>query len=230
MRLTQFLQRCGVASRRACAEVVRKGEIAIDGEVITDLTIAVDPEKMEVTHQGKKLSLPTQDHQYYLLNKPTGFICSNASGKRNVLNLVPQGERPLFTCGRLDKETSGLLIITSDGDFCQKIIHPKARIAKEYVAKVSEWVLPRHLEAMQKGCMVQGQFVRPDSVKKVRKNTIKVVLHQGKKHEVRKIIASAGLDTLTLTRVRIGGLQLGSIPTGHYKLLGKKQLDQIFGS
>lgn len=230
MRLTQFLQRCGVASRRACAEVVRKGEIAINGEVVTDLTIAIDPEKMQITHLGKTLTLPTQEHQYYLLNKPTGFICSNASGKRNVLNLVPAGSRPLFTCGRLDKETSGLLIITSDGDFCQKIIHPRAKIAKEYVAKVSEWVHQRHLEAMSKGCTVEGHFVRPDIVKKVRKNTIKIVIHQGKKHEVRKIIASAGLETLTLTRVRIGGLQLGALPIGSYKLLSKKHLDQIFGN
>ena len=229
MRLTLFLQRCGVASRRACADIVKKGEISIDGKVIHDLTIPIDPNTMEISYRGEVLILPEDDHIYYLLHKPLGFICSNASGKRNVLNLVPESKRHLFTCGRLDKETTGLLIITSDGDFCQSIIHPKAKIAKEYVAKVSEWVRPQHLDDMRKGCYVEGQFVKPDMVKKVRKNTIKVVLHQGRKHEVRKIIASAGLETISLVRVRIGGLQLGALPLGSYRALTLSQREQIFG-
>lgn len=228
MRLATFLQQSGIGSRRACDALVLEGKVEVDGKKVLNPAIKIAPGEQEVRCAGQLCLLPSQPHRYYLLHKPVGTVCSTR-GKHPVLSLIPDEGRRLFTCGRLDRATSGLLLITSDGDFCHEVMHPSKKIAKEYIAKVSEWLREEHLQAMRRGCQVEGVHVKPDLVRKVRKNTVKIVVHQGKKHEVRHIIASAGLETLLLTRVRIGGLQLGALPAGHFRPLKKAQIDQIFG-
>ncbi len=165
---------------------------------------------------------------YYLLNKPAGYLCSSRRvGKEKlVLDLFQDEGHRLFTVGRLDKETEGLLIVTNDGQFANQIIHPSADIHKEYLAKTDQEVTHEHLQVISQGTLVEGTFVKPVRVTKVRRGTLKMVIHEGKKREVRLLLDAAGLKVKSLKRIRLGELSLGSLPTGSWRPLtpGEKQL------
>jgi 23S rRNA pseudouridine2605 synthase len=172
-----------------------------------------------------------QKKLYFMLNKPAGFICTNTRpGKKAiVLDLFPTTER-LFTVGRLDKETTGLLLVTNDGHFANKVIHPSSNVIKEYIVKTLQEITPEHLEALSQGARVDAKWIRPVSVHKVRKGTFKICVKEGKKHEVRIIAERAGLKVVELTRVRIGSLVLGTLPKGRFRPLSEKDKQLIFSS
>ena len=127
--------------------------------------------------------------------------------------------------GRLDKETSGLILVTNDGEFANRVIHPSFGITKEYLLKVSRDVTARDLETLMAGTVIDGKVVRPVSVKKVRRGTIKIIVNEGKKHEIRLFAEAAGLQLLELKRIRIGSLVLGGLPYGKYRELTDSELD-----
>lgn len=147
--------------------------------------------------------------------------------KKLVIDLFPK-EKRLFSVGRLDRDTTGLLIITNDGHFAQKVIHPSSNIEKEYLVKTFQEVTHEHLVKISKGAFVDGVYVRPLSVKKVRRGTLKVVVKEGRKREVRVLVQKAELKILSLTRIRIGGLHLGPLPEGSYRELTENEKEDIF--
>lgn len=217
-RLSKILAAAGVSSRRKAEELIASGQIKVNGEVVLTPQTHVDPYVDRIEVEGKQLEKPERK-VYYLLHKPAGYYCSAAEqykGKR-VIDLFVEVPSRLFTVGRLDKETSGLLIITNDGHFAQEVIHPSAGITKEYLAKVHREVKLEDLKKMTEGSFVEGTFVKPKKVVKVRRNTLKITVSEGKKHEVRKILESAGLTTLQLKRIRIGGLQIGKLAEGEWR-------------
>jgi 23S rRNA pseudouridine2605 synthase len=130
--------------------------------------------------------------------------------------------------GRLDKDTKGLLIVTNDGHFANRVIHPSANIAKEYLAKTNAEISDLHLKATSSGTLVEGVFVKPAHVVKVRKGTLKIAVLEGKKREVRLLLQNAGLEVRELTRIRIGGLHLGQLAEGSYRTLTERERDIIF--
>src|SRR5262249_39471495 len=146
------------------------------------------------------------DKLYLLLHKPIGFVCTNSPviGQKNVLRLLGNMSERLFTVGRLDQDTSGLLLITNDGHFANRVIHPSFNVHKEYLAKTDSEITDGHLKRMSAGTIVEGAFVKPVSVKKVRRGTLKITVSDGKKREVRTLLAVAGLNILSLARIRIG--------------------------
>jgi len=133
-----------------------------------------------------------------------------------------------FTVGRLDKDTSGLLIVTNDGEFTNQAIHPSSNIQKEYIAKTNHEITDLHLKTISAGTKIEGTFVKPIKVKKVRKGTLKVIVGEGKKREVRLLIEAAGLEVRELKRVRIGGLVLGNLPLGSWRPMTNKEKELIF--
>jgi 23S rRNA pseudouridine2605 synthase len=167
---------------------------------------------------------------YYLLNKPVGYICSTrGSGQSKLVLDLFQGEKHrLFTDGRLDKDTEGLLIVTNDGHFANEVIHPSADIQKEYLVKTDQEVTHDHLIAIGNGTLVEGVFVKPIRVQKVRRGTIKVIIGEGKKREVRLLLDAAGLKVTSLIRIRLGGLHLGALPVGAWRPLTEKEKKLIF--
>jgi 23S rRNA pseudouridine2605 synthase len=190
----------------------------------------VDLDKDDIRVFGNPIK-SAEKKVYYLLHKPTGYICSSkkVGSKRIVLEIFEGLPYRLFTVGRLDRETSGLLVVTNDGHFANELIHPSHEIAKEYLVKTQQEVSAEHLEMISNGAFIEGDWIRPKKVTKVRKGTLKVVIMEGKKREVRSLVEKAGLTLLSLSRIRIGGLNLGAIPYGSFREMtdnDKKQLLQ----
>lgn len=226
--MIRWLVETGLAPRRTWQERLKEGRIEIDGEVIKGLSHGFNPLKSRVYFDGKEIKSAKNRLHYYMLNKPKGYQCTHAGLGRKVVDLFDNVEVRLFTIGRLDKDTTGLILVTNDGDLTQKIAHPSNQISKEYLVKVNKEVEDHHLKMMSAGCEVEGRFVKPKSVKKVRRNTFKVVVTDGRKHEVKHIAQSADLDVLELKRIRIGGLVMGNLQEGQWKEIGQKELEAIF--
>lgn len=230
-RLSKALAAAGIASRRACEELIFAGRVQVNGETVKLPQHHVDWETDQIVVDGEKVRRE-QKKVYYILNKPTGYICTNTrpGKKKIVLDLFPEANERLFTVGRLDKETSGLILVTNDGHFANQVIHPSSNIIKEYVVKTLQEITPEHLETLSQGARVDEKWVRPVSVRKMRKGTFKICVKEGKKHEVRIIAERAGLKITELSRVRIGSLLLGTLPVGEYRDLTEKDKELIFSS
>lgn len=228
-RLSKVLAAAGVASRRACEELIFQGRVKVNGERVLVPQMMVDSAADEILVNNKPLQ-QREDKVYYILNKPAGFICSTRGNSRAklVLELFEGEGHRLFTVGRLDKDTQGLLIVTNDGHFANRVIHPSSNIEKEYLVKVDAEVTHDHLVAISNGTLVEGAFVKPLLVEKIRRGTIKVVISEGKKREVRVLLASAGLKAMSLTRIRLGGLVLGQLPVGSWRPLTEREKELIF--
>lgn len=228
-RLCKYLAAAGVASRRACEELIFAGKVSVNGETTLLPQTKVDGNDTIVVN-GKRVGVKPQ-LVYFLLNKPKGYVCSSVRGshKNIVLDLFADVPHRLITAGRLDKETEGLLIVTNDGEYANKVIHPSSNLSKEYLVKVSEEVTQDHLIAMSHGTLVEGVFIKPKKVVKVRRGTLRVTVMEGKKHEVRRIAATAGLTVLNLTRIRLGGLTLGTLPAGAWRELSEAERNAVFG-
>ncbi len=228
-RLSKVLAGAGVASRRGSDVIIESGRVKVNGQVITSAYTRVDPEVDTVVVDGK--TLPRSEKKvYYILNKPRGYICSckKVNSTKIVLALFKGVEERLFSVGRLDKDTEGLLIMTNDGDFAQNVIHPSNGIRKEYLVKTKQEITPEHLKSIAMGTHVDGVFLKPLRVKKVRKGTLKIVVTEGKKHEVRHLVEKADLDIIELKRIRIGGLLLGELPVGTWRPMTDKDKKAIF--
>lgn len=228
-RLSKVLAAAGVASRRASEELIFQGKVKVNNEITLIPQTMVDPAVDEIA-VNDQLIKGRESKVYYMLNKPVGFICSTRGNSRAklVLELFKGEDNRLFTVGRLDKDTQGLLLVTNDGHFANQVIHPSADIQKEYVVKVDAEITHEHLVAISNGTLVEGVFVKPIRVEKVRRGTIKVVISEGKKREVRVLLASVGLQALELTRIRLGGLLLGQLPVGSWRTLTEREKELIF--
>jgi len=217
----------GVASRRACEELIFAGCVKVNGKKADLPQTMVDPEEDIIKVKGKTIKRAPK-RVYYAVHKPVGYVCTSAPQvKKRAVDLVETDLR-LFTIGRLDKETSGLILLTNDGHFAHRIMHPSGGVKKEYIAKVDREITHEHLTCLSQGCYVQNVLVRPVSVKKVRRATIRIVVQEGRYHEVRELLAAVGLTTIELKRVRIGGLSLGKLAPGSWKLLEPGEIDKIF--
>ena len=217
-RLSKVLAAFGVASRRKCEELIFEGRVSVNGQIELLPQTMVDELKDTLRVDGEKVK-GSNKLVYYVLNKPKGYVCTNAPDiKKRAVDLVPGGTR-LFTVGRLDKDTEGLIIITNDGHFSNDVIHPSAGIEKEYLSKVDKEITHEHLVAISRGTIVEGTFVRPLQVKKVRKGTLRITVAEGKKREVRCLLEKVGFTVHSLTRIRLGHLLLGSLQVGEYRFL-----------
>jgi 23S rRNA pseudouridine2605 synthase len=224
-RLSKALAQGGIASRRAAEELIAQGLVKVNGKVVTIPQELVDFEKDTILYLGKRV-MP-ESKVYYLVHKPVGYICTSAPSKKRAIDLIGPTNNRLYTIGRLDKETSGLIIITNDGDFANKVMHPSSRIPKEYLVKVDKEVQHEHLVTMSEGMWIEGGFVKPLSIRKVRRGTYKVIICDGRKHEVRRLAEKAGLTVKDLCRIRIGELVLGGLAAGAFRELSAREKELL---
>lgn len=229
IRLSKALAKAGIASRRACEELIFNGHVKVNGQTVRVPQTLVVLGRDHILCEGN-LVHGAEPKIYYLLNKPKGYICSNqqSGSKRLVVDLFRPLHQRLFTVGRLDRDTTGLILVTNDGEFAHSVIHPSAGITKEYLVKTREEITHDDLFALSEGTTVEGSFVKPKSVKKVRRGTLKIAVMEGKKREVRLLVENAGLTLLSLKRIRLGGLLLGNLAEGTFKELSAKERAQIF--
>ena len=228
-RLSKALAGAGIASRRAAEEIIFAGRVKVNGVVITVPQTLIDWE--EDTILVDEAPIKGEERKvYFILNKPHGYICSNTrlGSKKLVVDLFHHLNLRLFTVGRLDRDTTGLILVTNDGHFANKVIHPSANIAKEYLVKTSQEITDVHLKTISKGTSIEECWIKPVRVEKVRKGTIKVVVKEGKKREVRLLVQNAGLDIVELSRIRIGGLRLGPIVEGTFREMTETDKKELF--
>ena len=221
MRLAKFLAMAGVSSRRKAEELILTGKVIVNGQRCVEVVTMIDPEKDTVTYKGKTLRVKTSI--YIALNKPTGYACtvSDPYEKKTIYRLLPRKER-LFSVGRLDKNSEGLLIITNDGEFANKLMHPKYELEKMYKVAVSGQIINRNINAVSReGIEHEGILYHTKNIEITKKNLnggqLVFTLTEGKKREIRKICTALGLKVKQLKRTRIGDVKLADLPSGSWR-------------
>lgn len=229
-RLQKILSAAGVDSRRKCEEYVRTGRVTVDGEIITDLAARVDPEEFVVRVDGQRIK--PQRKRYYLLNKPSGVVCTNRDPRRRprAIDLVPANER-LFTVGRLDESSEGLLIVTNDGEFSQRAAHPRYQVPRVYRLQVAGVPSRETLAELRKGLhFSDGRFglKRARRLKTQGKSSfVEVELTQGQNREIRRLFARVGHKVIWLRRIAFGDVRLGDLALGKYRPLSAGEVKSL---
>ncbi|WP_416340834.1 pseudouridine synthase [Thermanaerovibrio acidaminovorans] len=214
LRLNQYLARCGLGSRRKVEALIVTGRVKLNGLVVSDLGCRVE-EGDHVEVDG--CSVHPLDKIYIVMNKPRGVVCAVEDRRyRTVLDLLPPQIRALrpFPVGRLDKESQGLLILTNDGDFCDAILHPRRGIIKTYEVTVDRDVPSESLDRLKGGVWSDGEILKPLMVSLMGPRTVRVDIQEGKKREVRRMMAALGFKVLSLLRRRIGKMELRRLRAG----------------
>jgi 23S rRNA pseudouridine2605 synthase len=232
IRLQKLLALAGVASRRRSEELMLDGEVEVNGEVVTRLGTKVDPARDVIRVSGRRLP-PISEKVYLALNKPRGVVStmSDPEGRRTLQDLVADRPERLFHVGRLDTDTSGLIILTNDGDFAHRLAHPSYEVDKTYVAEVTGQVFPRIVKQLLRGVTLEDG---PVTVSKARiveaspaKSIIELVIHEGRNRIVRRLLDEVGHPVTRLTRTRIGPVALGRLAPGGLRDLTSEELGEL---
>ena len=228
MRLNKFVAHCGICSRRQAAELVKNGEIMVNGEVVVEPWILV-AEKDEVKYKGEIIK-PEQKKVYLLMNKPKNVITTSSDdrGRKTVLDIISKKvtER-VYPVGRLDRETTGLLLITNDGDLAKKLSHPSHQVKKVYQVVLDKDVTKRHLEEIAAGLQLEDGHAPVDDVGHARgkaRNEVIIEIHIGRNRIVRRIFEHLGYRVKGLDRIYYGGLTKKDLPRGFYRPLKEKEI------
>ena len=232
VRLQKLLAQSGVASRRKCEELMLGGEVEVDGEVVTRLGTKVDPRTAVIRVGGKRLP-PVSAHVYLVLNKPRGVVStmSDPEGRPTLTDYV--GDRPerLFHVGRLDTDTDGLIILTNDGDFAQRLAHPSYEVEKTYVAEVRGVVTKATLKRLKQGVTLDDGPVEVRRARVIstegKRSIVEVVIHEGRNRIVRRLLDHVGHPVQQLTRTRIGPVALERLRQGTVRELTRDELGTL---
>jgi len=226
-RLHKILARCGVGSRRECETLIEQGRVEIDGRVVTKLGTKVDPAASEIRVDGERVAL--EEHVYYLVNKPKGYVCTSSTERGNprVIDLVPE-QRRIYTVGRLDEGSEGLVILTNDGELANVIAHPRYEVDKTYRLAVRGRVTPEQIARVEKGVWLPEGKSAPAQVRRVERRggttLVTVTLWEGRSRELRRIFAKVDLRVTELVRTAIGPLRLLGLRPGAYRRLTEADL------
>jgi len=229
VRLQKLLAQSGVASRRKCEELMLEGRVEVDGEVVTRLGTKVDPRVAVIRVDGKRLP-PMSENVYLALNKPRGVVStmSDPQGRPSLSDLVANRPERLFHVGRLDTDTEGLLLLTNDGDFAQRIAHPSYELDKTYVAEVEGVVPPATVKQVRTGVTLDDGPVEVHSFKVVTstrdRSIVELVIHEGRNRIVRRLLDQVGHPVTRLTRTAIGPVRLQSLKAGELRDLTAAEL------
>ena len=227
MRLNKFLAACGVASRRECDELIKQGRVKVNGAVAS-LGMEAD-EGDEVTVDGNKVVL--KKNEYYILNKPKGYLStvSDDKGRRTVLDLLPSNVGRIYPVGRLDYDSEGLLILTTDGELAQRLTHPSNEVPKTYLVKIEGTATEATLNPIRSGVEIEGGYVtkkcKAHIVETNKQYTkIHMTITEGKNREIRKMFAAIGREVTLLKRIKVGELTLRGLNRGAYRKLTKQEV------
>ena len=224
LRLNHYLSLGGAGSRRACEQYIRDGRVAVNGETVTDPSVRITGE--EVTLNGRKIELERASY-YLALHKPPGYICSSEdpSGRPLALDLVSAHiPARLYTVGRLDFMSSGLILVTNDGEFAKTVSHPSSMIEKEYIVETKQPVRKEFLEQCKRGIVVERVTYRVKRYDLQTSRKVRLVLLEGKKREIRNMFSSARITIKRLHRVRIGPVHLGTMKPAAFRRLKPSEI------
>lgn len=226
MRLNKFLAQAGVASRRECDKLLQSGQVKVNGKTAT---VGIDvSDSDEVAVNGNIVTV--KKNEYYILNKPKGYICSvsDDKGRKTVLNLLPESVGRIYPVGRLDYDSEGLIILTTDGELAQHLTHPSNAVPKTYLVKIEGTLTETALNPIRSGIEIDGYVTKKCKAHIVETNKeytkIHVTLTEGKNREIRKMFAAIGKEVTLLKRIKIGELTLRGLDRGSYRKLTKQEV------
>ena len=226
IRINKYIASCGLCSRRNAEELILDGRVKINGQVVTELGIKVNNGDI-VEVDGKNISLE-QEKVYIMLNKPRGYVTTSKEqfGRPSVMDLLDVKQR-VFAVGRLDMDSEGLLLLTNDGNFANKIIHPTKHVAKTYEVILKKEISSEDIEKLKQGVDIGGYITRPAIVEKLANKNIIITIYEGKNRQVRKMCEALGNKVVNLKRTAIGNLKLENLETGKYLLLNESDIKRI---
>lgn len=227
MRLVKFMATAGVASRRASEELIRAGRVTVNGELVTDPARDVS-DADAVSFDGEPVQQP-DERLVYALNKPVGVVSTarDPQGRLTVVSLVPDTGR-LYPVGRLDADSSGLILLTNDGDLAHRLTHPRFEVPKTYLATVAGGpVGDAALRKLRTGVELEDGLTAPARVRRLRADRLEITIHEGRNRQVRRMCEAVGHPVQTLERVAFGSLKLGRLPSGSYRRLGEVEIAQL---
>lgn len=231
MRLNKFIAQSGIASRRKAEEYIEKGSVKINGIVMT--RFAYDVKEYDVVEVDGRIIKTGEKKVYYVLNKPAGYItsASDEKGRPTVLDLMKDVEERVFPVGRLDYNTSGLLVMTNDGDLAYRLTHPRHHVYKTYRVKVNGVFSEEKASRLRKGVDIGG-FVTSKAIVRILKQQerftiVEIKIFEGKNRQVRKMFGHVGNKVMELERTAIGDIALGRLKPGHYRKLTQKEIEYL---
>lgn len=229
IRLHKYLADHGVASRRKCEEYIKQGLIKVNGKVVTEMGIKIDPE-FDKIETSPKLKLQQQEFVYYAFHKPAGYVCTvTGHEKPKITELLGGIKERVFPVGRLDKLTSGLLFLTNNGQFAYKLTHPKFEKEKEYVVKVREKLTPAIIKKLGQSFFIRGKKTAGADIKIQNPHIFRVILHEGKNRQIRRMCQRANLHIEKLKRIRIANFLLGELKPKEFRKLSYAEISELLG-
>ncbi|MDA3812680.1 MAG: pseudouridine synthase [Candidatus Cloacimonetes bacterium] len=232
VRINKFLAQCNLGSRRSVEKLILDGKILVNGKVETSLSSQINPDKDIIKYEGKRVN-PILESIYLMLNKPKKYLVSTKDDfdRKIVYDLLPDFGTNLFYIGRLDYMSEGLLLLTNDGDFAEKIIHPKYKLQKVYKVKIKGKIADEDIAKLRKGITLNGKKTKPAIVyvNNVKNNTttLKMTIFEGRKRQIRYMLKSVGSEVLELKRLQIGTVKLNKLPVGMWRMLKPSEVTSL---
>ncbi|MEI6148714.1 MAG: pseudouridine synthase [bacterium] len=236
VRLQKYLAACGLGSRRACETLIADGQVTVNGRLVCQQGVCVDPDVDRIEVGGR--SIGVERKLYLLLNKPRDVLCTShdTHGRRTFLDFFPGMATRLFSVGRLDRASEGLLIVTNDGDLALALTHPRHEVPKTYHVRLNGLLSPEALSRLRQGILSEGQTLRAERVvlRSSRDQDYEVILNEGRKRQIRRMVEAMGLKVLRLKRVAIGSLTIAGLRSGTWRHLSEAErrslMEQATGS
>ena len=232
MRLDRLLSELGVAARSELRSIIRSGRVSVDGAAVTAPEKRVDPGTQHICLDGEALLY--RQYRYFMMDKPAGVLSVTEDRKQQtVLDLLPPALRRLglFPVGRLDKDTSGLLLLTNDGEMMNHLLHPSHEVSKVYLVKASNQVSEEEIRRLRRGVMIDEKLTSPAEVRLIRRETVDtgllISIHEGRNRQVRKMLEAIGHQVVSLKRVEFGPVSLGDLPRGQWRRLTEREVAKL---
>ncbi len=225
-RINKYIASCGVCSRRKAEEYVLSGRVKVNDIIIKDLAYKVKEE--DIIKIDDNIINKEEKKVYIMLNKPKGYVTTSHEqfGRKSVLDLIDEDVR-VYPIGRLDMYTEGLLLLTNDGDFANKLMHPKNKIAKKYIVTSKEKITQNQKELLESGVNIGDYITRPAKVNILTNNQFEIIISEGKNRQVRRMCEAVRVNLTNLKRIQIGNINLGNLQTGKYRYLSDEEIKSI---
>lgn len=231
-RLHKFLARAGVASRRQAEELIRKGQVEVNGVTVREMGLKIEPGQDRVSVEGRVVPVP-EDLVYILLNKPVRVVTTlhDPQNRTTVLDVVRGLDRRVYPVGRLDYLTEGLLLLTNDGELAYRLMHPRYKVDKSYLARVRGNIANEDLEKLRRGIVLEDGLTMPAKVKRIetdpKSSLLEITIREGRNRQVRRMCLAVGHPVITLKRTGLGPLRLGTLQPGQYRHLTLREVENL---
>ena len=234
MRLQKFIAECGIASRRSAEKMIESGRVYVNGELVDYMGCVIDPDCDVVEIDGRVIKQESKKY-YIMLNKPKNYVTtvSDDLGRPTVMQRVSDINARIYPVGRLDFDTTGLLIMTNDGEFANILTHPRHVVNKAYIARIDKPLDEAQLQRLRSGIELDGNMTAPakaENIKHPQKGyEVKITIHEGKNRQVRRMLDAVGANVMSLKRIAVGSLTLGNLPEGKWRRLSDAEINKLRG-